>query len=67
LTRCITETFAQQLEEIIIHVFDYMQSQNVFIFCVFAYTHSQNAHTTSSIAEHQVAVICEGKHWNVMG
>jgi hypothetical protein len=28
-------------------------------------TTRQNAHTTSSISEHQVAVICEGKHWNV--
>jgi hypothetical protein len=30
-------------------------------------TNRQNTHTTSPISEHQVPVICEGKHWNVMG
>jgi hypothetical protein len=27
-------------------------------------TTRQNAHTPSPLSEHQVAVICEGKHWN---
>jgi hypothetical protein len=30
-------------------------------------TTRQNAHTTLPVSEHQVAVLCEGKHWNVMG